>query len=108
MDFCCEAFKNLVENMGRRGTSVILFSEMGSTYFCLQSRGYDAGDAKKLENEAARGVGKINIVSQTGIQYCPFCGNKLEKWLTCHKKDAEELIKRSDSFMMRFSSNVQG
>ena len=80
-------------------------NELDHTYFCLQSRGCDAEDAKRFEAAAARGDGKINLVSQTGIQYCPFCGTKLETWLARHRKEAEELVKHSQPFMMKFFSS---
>jgi hypothetical protein len=98
--FCCEPFKNLTAEMGKRGHSIILKSQQGFTFFCLQSRGYDFDDSAKIEGKPLGLAVKVNAASEIGIQYCPFCGTKLADWIAKHPKEADQLARRSEPFVM--------
>lgn len=96
--YCCEMFKALVGDMGKRGLSIVLKSELGITFFSLQSRGIDHADRDKLRTEAGRVPGKLNLLTEIGLQYCPACGTKLAKWIRKHSKEVDELIAQSKPF----------
>jgi hypothetical protein len=72
--FCCFGFRHLVDNAGERGLSVIVVARSDGLGFSLQSRGVSAVDISAI------GVAPVdlNVASEYGIQFCPFCGFELD------------------------------
>jgi hypothetical protein len=97
---CCEQFQWHVEEMGKRGLSIVLKSRGDFTFFCLQSRGCDYEHAKLLEGKNLGIDRQINVATQIAIKYCPFCGTKLEDWLFHNRTEAQKLINRSEQFIL--------
>ena len=91
--------KSLIQDMGKRGLSCVLKSEMRMEFFCLQSRGCDKENAELLMQEMRGKLPKINLVSQIGIKFCPFCGLRLEDWLFANRKEALLIIEDSKQFL---------
>jgi hypothetical protein len=104
MALCCAFLDDLVSNIGKRGFSVLLKSEMGFTFFCLQARAVDAAEAERLGKgthpDRAGLPEKIRLSEQVALSYCPSCGCKLEKWIADHPREAEALIDRSRALIM--------
>jgi hypothetical protein len=101
---CCRFLDDLVASMGKRGLSVVLKSEMGFTFFCLQCRAVDAIEAEQLATGGTDGsvgfAGKVRLAEQAALTYCPSCGCKLEDWMRDHPRETEELIQRSRPFVV--------
>jgi hypothetical protein len=77
MDWCCKAFQWSFEEAGKRGFSIIATRDgEGHVRFLLQHRVADLGNELQV-----KGTGfPVSLVSQSGIQFCPWCGHKLSKW----------------------------
>lgn len=104
MALCCAFLDNLLTGMGNRGFSAVLKSEMGLTFFCLQSRAVDATEAEQLAKTISKSVdgltGKIRLTEQIALTYCPSCGCKLESWMADHPREVDELVRRSRPFVL--------
>ncbi len=82
MKICCEPLPIWVANSGKSGTAILLKRIGNRLKFVCQSRAIDADSFTVLQRIAANGpLGdlKINIVTQQGISYCPFCGMQLDQ-----------------------------
>lgn len=77
MKACCMGLENMMANAGMRGLSVIVVREEKGIGFRLQSRGCDVNDIDNLRSGSNDPALRLNIVTQTGMLYCPFCGEKL-------------------------------
>jgi hypothetical protein len=76
--YCCTGFRNLLSCVGERGHAVIACEvSPGQVRFLLQSRGLAFGDEKKWKPVPIDV--KINVSAEIGLQFCPFCGRKLEE-----------------------------
>ncbi|MDX2022158.1 MAG: hypothetical protein SF187_18115 [Deltaproteobacteria bacterium] len=106
---CCKYMKELTDNAGRAGISAVVKSEMGTTFFCLQSRATDS-DAEEgvvsLLNSARMSLGslpwtkgQVALVAQRGFKFCPGCGTDLTLWIKCNVDQINELAAQSKSFV---------
>jgi hypothetical protein len=77
--FCCPGLRNLVALAGERGVSAVLINTLDGTRFRLQSRGIADQDIDKIRPMPGSPDIKINLASETGLQYCPFCGRRLQE-----------------------------
>ena len=84
MNWCCSSFQGHFENAGRRGLSVFFISDGPRPMFVLQVRAVE-GNLEGLDFD-----GPISLVTETGIQFCPWCGRSLMPW---YKQDLEALTK---------------
>jgi hypothetical protein len=76
---CCLEFQKLVDNAGNRGLSILVTGTPMGILCVLQSRGVAFSD--HIAGIGWRdGIPKmsVNISSDVGIQYCPFCGCKID------------------------------
>ena len=77
--YCCPGFEHLIGDAGERGLSAIVVKAPDRFRFKLQSRGVSFLDRNKLAHEKERQLGvTVNLECETGLQYCPFCGTRLE------------------------------
>ena len=101
MRFCCVVFKNAVLDAGNKGISVLCRNDEQSRCFYLQGRACDAFEEAKLKNLPKNiDIPKLRIVEQTGIQFCPFCGMKLDIIITENEAAFDELAKAHYSFLL--------
>jgi hypothetical protein len=75
--FCCAAFQNHVGAAGNRGIAVLMRKTPEGIGFLLQSRGVAFKDVVSLVAMPNGPDIKINIASDAGLQYCPWCGRRL-------------------------------
>src|ERR1700753_1600940 len=76
MKWCCLAFKGWYEEAGSRGFTVLVGrNATGGPQFVLQHRAVDKGLEESVTSQVP-----ISSVSDIHIQYCPWCGRKLDKW----------------------------
>jgi hypothetical protein len=76
--FCCAGFQHLVLSAGQRGLACLVIQRQEGNAFCLQSRGVAFEDEHKLRAVPEAPDFKINISSESGLRFCPFCGRKLQ------------------------------
>ena len=88
--FCCLGFQYLVENAAERGLSAIVVRYVDTLAFNLQSRGVADRDVAALKYPTV----DINIATNTGLEYCPFCGTKLELLILRNHKIFEALAEK--------------
>lgn len=75
--WCCDAFKNSYDLAGDRSVSVLVdrYAD-GNPEFILQSRAFVKGEEPfGLHTSVA-----MSLVTESQIQFCPWCGRKLAKW----------------------------
>ena len=82
MRWCCGAFQTWFENAGHRGLGVFFVNDPLKPMFIIQWRAVE-GEATGLSFP-----GSIDLVTQTGLQFCPWCGRQLLSW---YKKVLKEL-----------------
>lgn len=91
MNYCCAGFEGLIENAGKRGLSA-LAKTMGNSGFKIQARGIDFKD----EGISVKVPFSINIVRESSLHYCFFCGVGLNDWIKNNKGKFEELGKQHE------------
>jgi hypothetical protein len=78
MEWCCIGFKANYEAANEARFSIVVKrNSLGDPSFLLRYRVYDRG------KEAAV-LGRVPIVSDLGMQFCPWCGTKLDEWYGTH------------------------
>jgi|ERR1044072_4465083 hypothetical protein len=76
MKWCCLGFQSCYEEAGKKGFTVLVGRNyMGRPQFVLQYRIVDKGAEESVTSQVP-----ISFVSDIHIQYCPWCGRKLDKW----------------------------
>jgi hypothetical protein len=97
--FCCNAFKNLIENAGERGLAVLVSEHLEGLKFALQMR------AVAFTDEAGFSQGPLPVtptnISLSGsmrIRFCPSCGKRLEELVSEDIKLFEELAVKHKPF----------
>jgi hypothetical protein len=96
--YCCNGFQNLVASAGKRGLSALAVEVThGTIAFLLQSRGLASGD-ETLWKPVSIDL-KINVCSETGIRFCPFCGRKLEELSNLASEAFAEIAREHRSYL---------
>lgn len=76
--YCCSGFNNFLSLAGQRGSAILAYEKSpGHIGFVLQSRGLAFGDEAKWTPISIDVM--INVSSEMGLRFCPFCGRKLEE-----------------------------
>jgi hypothetical protein len=99
-DFCCANFQRSIEDVGQRGIAVLVHRSSIGIGFLLQSRGINFEDEKKIKPISIDI--KINVSSEIGIQFCPFCGCHLRDLINKNPTLFDDLAKKHRPF----NSNV--
>ena len=94
--FCCDGFKNLIDNAGHRGIAALVERVPGGLMVVLQSRGVDAADEGKLRPLGPDYDYKMNISASVGIRFCPSCGKRIERTINKQRQLFEELADRHE------------
>jgi hypothetical protein len=78
--FCCDGLQNLVDNAGRQGMSVLVYENLGTFRFNLQSRAVTKDTETLLSQEPIPLPieGNICLSVNIGLKFCPFCGTALQ------------------------------
>ena len=96
--YCCTGFANLVSCAGERGLAILACEiSPGQVAFFFQSRGLAFGDEKKWKPVPVEL--KINVSSEVGLRYCPFCSRKLEELVQESPDSFKELAERHKQFL---------
>lgn len=66
--------------------------------FLLQSRGIAFEDTGKIRPVPDYPDIKINVSCETGLQYCPWCGRRLQELIEASPEAFAELAKKHKSF----------
>jgi hypothetical protein len=85
--WCCEPFKNGFDLAGDRSIAVLVdrYSD-GESEFILQARAFEKGqEPAHLSTEVP-----MSLVTESSIQFCPWCGKNLARW---YRKTVDALIR---------------
>jgi len=86
--FCCDGMKSLIANAGQRGISVLVYNTSSGFRFNIQGRAISKEDENRLAQHPTPNPtpltsdGHLTISANCGLNYCPFCGTKLQKLIT--------------------------
>ena len=100
---CCVGLKNLIGNAGQRGMSVLVYETPRGFRFNLQSRAISREAELHLTRVPAplpiEGHNNMTISVNVGLNYCPFCGTKLQSLVSSStKKHFEALAEEHKKF----------
>ena len=106
--YCCEGLRNSVAHAGNSGLAVILISDTdGVLRFRFQSRGCDHAAIEQMRSfvdslpaPLRHNAPRVNIVAETGLQYCPWCGKRLAELIE-HDRDAFRALADSMAYLTR-------
>ncbi len=96
--FCCPGFQNGIEAAGQRGMAILVHKTSTGINFLLQSRGIAFDDVKRIRPNPNASDVKINVSSETGLQYCPWCGRRLQELAQASPEAFEKIAMRHRSF----------
>ena len=86
MKWCCSTFKARYEHAGETSFAMLVGRDAaGKAQFVIQHRAVDKDMEYAVKPEIP-----TRIVSDMQIDYCPWCGRKLEKW---YGKSVDELYR---------------
>jgi hypothetical protein len=89
--FCCFGLQNVVKEAGNRGFAVLALKMRNGITFLLQSRGIAHAD----QGRVAPGFPvTINISSETGLRFCPWCGTRLQDLVEASPACFEQLAEK--------------
>lgn len=96
--FCCHGFQNRVEAAGQRGMAIVLHKTSSGMMFLLQSRGIALEDVKSVQLNPFPLDIKINVSSEIGLQYCPWCGRRIQDLIEASPEAFEALAEKHKIF----------
>lgn len=96
--FCCSGFQHRVADAGQRGIAVLVINSSEGIRFRLQSRGIAFADENKIRSTFGAPDLNINVSCETGLLYCPFCGQELQCLVNTSQKAFIELAKNHRKF----------
>jgi hypothetical protein len=76
MKWCCVGFEAAYQAAGERSIAIVVDEDdEGNAEFFLQARTFDIGTEPHLKLNVP-----MSLTTQTGLQFCPWCGVHLQKW----------------------------
>jgi hypothetical protein len=101
--FCCSVFHTYVQAAGKKGISIVAHCQEGFRFYCLQARVCDYEDEGKMKNIPwDENIPRfLRLVEQAGVQFCPFCGVKLENIISQHLGDFDNLAKTHEQLLLK-------
>ncbi len=96
--FCCAGFQHSIEGAGRRGMAVLVHKTSSGIIFLFQSRGIAFEDVGKIGPSPNAPDIKINVSYETGLGYCPWCGQQLQTLVEASPDAFEELAQKHKRF----------
>lgn len=88
MKWCCSAYEGNFENAGMRGLAVFADESDSQLKFILQFRAADSG----IELKTSQLDQPVSLVTDSVIQYCPWCGSKLSE---VYRDQIEDIVKKN-------------
>lgn len=86
MKWCCLTFKSWYEAAGERGFAILVGRDSaGKPQFTIQHRSVDVEMEDLVKTETP-----LSLVADIQIDYCPWCGRKLDKW---YAKNVDDLYR---------------
>lgn len=96
--FCCPGFQNLVGDAGQRGLAAVVIKTPEGIRFRLQSRGIAFEDVGKIRPMPDYPDMKINVACESGLQFCPFCGRRLQELIKASPQAFETMAEKHKQF----------
>lgn len=76
MRWCCQSFESAYRQAGQRGFAILIGKDpVIGPYFIWQHRVLDRGREAEVE-----GPVDLNVISDTGLLFCPWCGKNLQRF----------------------------
>src|SRR5881296_2511735 len=97
MALCCDRLQNSLAHAGERGIATLVSRRPEYFVFYLQSRAVAFGDQSKLRVSSPEV--RVNLDFTVGIQFCPWCGSKLEELAATAPQEFAELARRHEPFV---------
>ena len=100
--FCCYGFQNLIDSAGERGIAAVIQKKPNRLRFLLPSKGIDFADESKIKSNSDSHLEdnyRINISCTTGLQFCPFCGKKLQELIDLYSDEFEIIAQKHSKFI---------
>jgi hypothetical protein len=94
--FCCPGFEHRITNAGQRGIAVLAHKTSSGIMFLLQSRGIafeDEGKLRPMPIDIS-----IRVSCDVGLQFCPFCGRRLQELVKASPEAFKELVEKHKRF----------
>lgn len=91
---CCQGFANHVAAAGSRGIALLVENDSSGIEIILQSRGVSFVDQGRVATIG--GDITINVATDVGVRYCPWCGWHLEQLMAAAAEAFAELAKRHE------------
>lgn len=76
---CCDGFKELIENAGKKGFSALISKESGYIVVRLCHRSIEGSTAEIAESLGARATVVISLAGAVQMSFCPYCGYSLRR-----------------------------
>lgn len=92
--FCCTGLQHRVTDAGQSGIAILIVDTPEGIRFRLQSRGIAFEDEPKLVPMPGAPDIRVNIACETGLQFCPFCGRRLQDLVNARPKAFADLAER--------------
>ena len=86
MKWCCTVMQNWYHEGGQRGFSINVCQRGTNYHFVMLHCALEPGMKIPADFQ-----GPVSVVSEIVLQYCPWCGKKLEKF---YKKDLPSLVRK--------------
>jgi hypothetical protein len=94
--FCCRGFEILIETVGQRGISALIYDTPNGFRFGLQGRAVSKEDELFLSKNPSPTPlptkGNVSLSATIGLNYCPFCGRDLQTLITSSTKKRFQVL----------------
>lgn len=97
--FCCQAFENLIKNVGERGFAMLIDDRPEGLKFSLQMRAVEfAAEGDFAKGPLPEKPPHITLSGSMRIRYCPSCGKRLEDLAAANRQLFKELSVTHEPF----------
>lgn len=96
--FCCLGLQNLISDAGQRGIAAIVVQTADGIRFRLQSRGVAFEDETRMRSIFVASDINFNLACETGLQFCPFCGTRLQDLVIANGRAFNRLAREQEKF----------
>ena len=101
--YCCDPFFHALDNAGKKGFSIIASKENDDVFYYIQSRLCNFKDkdefvAKFKSLPKPLGI-SIPMEMQKKIEYCPFCGKRLDTMLQTFNPETMEILDEHKKYL---------
>lgn len=89
---CCAPFQGLIDSAGERGLSAIVVPGPKGPQVRIQSRACDHAQQADVRATRSTSGGLVNLLTQTGLKYCPHCGTRISKMVKRNREYFDRLV----------------